>query len=186
MRHYARGETFARLGNSAAVRHELNQSRSFHQSAAESAWGGMFATTVRIARLVLIGRADRLTDTLVGAAQAHREAADLQDAQFGSGSDPPRWWYPVRRSLAAALLAQGHPRAAERETTTILKAWKLDPITLEIRSEAEKALNDPRAASDREAAVRHWYGARSELVAGPLSWGGLYPKRDPVRWPSRI
>ncbi|MHB8812574.1 MAG: hypothetical protein ACYDAE_04840 [Steroidobacteraceae bacterium] len=169
MRHYARGETFARLGNSVAVRHELNQLPSFHESAAESAWGGMFATTVRIARLVLVGRADRLTDALSDATQAYREAADLQDAQFGSGGDPPRWWYPVRRSLAAALLAQGHARAAERETTAILKAWKLDPITLEIRSEAEKALNDRRAQSDRKAAVRRWYGARSELVGGPPS-----------------
>jgi hypothetical protein len=31
MRHYARGETFARLGNSVAVRHELNQLRSYHE-----------------------------------------------------------------------------------------------------------------------------------------------------------
>lgn len=169
MRHYARGETFARLGNSAAVRHEADQLRSFHESASESTWGGMFATTVQIARLVLVGRADRLTGELSGATQAYRKAADLQDAQFGSGGDPPRWWYPVRRDLAAALLAQGHARAAELETTAVLKAWRLDPITLEIRSGAEKALNDPRAQSDREAAVRRWYGTRSELVGGPPS-----------------
>ena len=107
MRHYARGEAFARLGNAAAVRAEANQMRIFQQSPAESAWGDMFSTTVRIAHLVLTGRADWLAGDLGGAIRAFREAADLEDARFSRSADPPRWWYPVRRSLAAALLARG-------------------------------------------------------------------------------
>jgi len=169
MRHYARGEAFARLGRAAAVRAEADQLRAFRESAPESTWGGTFAATVRIARLVLIGQADRLTGALAGARSAFRAAAELQEARFGGGGDPPRWWYPVRRSLAATLLAQGDAAAAEREADAVLKSWKLDPATLAIRSQAEKSRNDARARLDWKAARSGWYGDPRALLPGPLS-----------------
>ena len=169
MRHYARGEAFARLGNATAVRAEADRLRAFKESAAESAWGGMFSKTVRIASLVLDGRADRLAQDPSGAIRAFRQAAELQDASFGQGGDPPRWWYPVRRSLAAALLAQGDVAAAERESSTVLGSWKLDPVTLAVRSAAERSRKDERAKLDWAAARRGWSGDPRALVPGPLS-----------------
>lgn len=169
MRHYARGEAFARMGNAAAVRAEAIQMRAFREVAQESAWGGTFATTVRIAQLVLIGRADRLTGALTGAIAAFRAAADVQDRRFGQGGDPPRWWYPVRRSLAAALLARGNAAAAEREASAVLQSWKLDPVTLAIRSRAENSHDGAAARLDWDAARRGWHGDPRALVPGPLS-----------------
>lgn len=169
MRHYARGEAFARLGDAAGVRAEAARLRTFRESAAESTWGGMFATTVRIARLVLLGRADRIAGTPGGAIAVFRLAADLQDKSFGQGGDPPRWWYPVRRSLAAALLAHGDAASAEHESSTVLRSWKLDPVTLAIRSRAEKSRNEARAGLDWAAARRGWFGDPGALVPGPLS-----------------
>ena len=158
MRHDARGEAFARLGNAAAVRAEADRLGSFRQSRAESAWGDMFSTTASLANLVLIGRADRLAGDPRAAVAVLRKAADLQDRTFGQGGDPPRWWYPVRRSLAAALLASGDTAAAEREASTVLKSWKLDPVTLAIRSRAEASRNEPGAGADEAAARRGWFG----------------------------
>jgi tetratricopeptide (TPR) repeat protein len=158
MRHYARGEAFARLGDAAAVRAEAARLGPFRESAAESAWDGMFATTVRIANLVLSGRADRLAGDPGAAIAAFRAAADLQDRKFGQGGDPPRWWYPVRRRLAAALLARGDAAAAEREASAVLKSWKLDPVTLAIRSRAEESRHDSRARPDWNAARKGWFG----------------------------
>jgi tetratricopeptide (TPR) repeat protein len=155
MRHYARGEAFARLGNVTAVRAESDRLRSFREGAAES---GMLATTVRLATLVLIGDADRLAGDPRAAIASFREAADLQDRSFGQGGDPPDWWYPIRRDLAAMLLASGDAAAAEREANTALRSWKLDPVTLAIRSHAEKSRDEPRAKSDWDAARRGWFG----------------------------
>lgn len=158
MRHYARGEAFVRLGDTAAVRAEAARMGSFRESAAESAWGGMFSTTVRIANLVLSGRADQLAGDTGATIAAFRAGADLQDRKFGQGGDPPRWWYPVRRSLAAALLARGDAAGAEREASAVLESWKLDPVTLAIRSRAEASHHDTRATSDWNAARKGWFG----------------------------
>ena len=167
MRHYARGEAFARLGEATALRREASEIRLGSGTAGE--WPDMFSTTVAIAHLELTGRADWLAGNLKGATTAFRKATDLEDTRFAQDDDPPRWWYPVRRSLAAALLAQGDAKAAEQEADIVLRTWKLDPITLAIRSKAEQALQDPRARMDWKAASRRWHGDRESLVPGTLS-----------------
>jgi len=168
MRHYARGEAFARLGNAAAVRREARATRLRSGRIAGSG-ESLFSTTARIAHLVLTGRADSLAGDFKSAAIAFRAAADLEDARFGQGGDPPRWWYPVRRSLAAALLARGDAKGAEREADAVLKAWKLDPVTLAIRSKAEEALKDPGAQLGWNAAIHNWHGDPRQLTPAPLS-----------------
>ena len=64
----------------------------------------------------------------------------------------------MRRSLAAALLARGDAAGAEREACTVLKSWKLDPVTLAIRSRAEESRHDSRATLDWNAAQKGWFG----------------------------
>lgn len=43
-------------------------------------------------------------------------------------SDPPAFWYPVRRDLAAALLAAGDKAGARRELDASLKLRPKDPV----------------------------------------------------------
>ena len=79
--------------------------------------------------------------------------------------DPPAWSYPVRRSLAAALLAKGDAAGAEREATTVLATWRLDPVTLAIRAAARQALGHPGADADLAAAHAGWHGDLAKLEA---------------------
>lgn len=170
MRHYARGEAFARLDNPGAVREEAHQLQ-FASANIQSAagWGEFFSGTARIAGLVITARGDWLAGDLRGAIDAYRKAANLQDADSKPSDDPPHWAYPIRRSLAAALLANGDAGASEREATLVLGRWELDPIALAIRAKAEEALKDPRAQFDWNAAIRAWHGKVAELAPGPLS-----------------
>ncbi|MFI4975452.1 MAG: hypothetical protein ACHP84_13010, partial [Caulobacterales bacterium] len=127
------------------------------------------AVVARIARLSLEGDADMLDHRPTLAAKAFSEAADLQDARLALSVDPPRWWYPARRSVAAALLAEGDAVGAEREASTVLRTWRLDPLTLAIRARAERKLHALGASEDMLAARAGWYGDARELRAGELS-----------------
>ena len=84
-----------------------------------------------IARDVLTGRAAMIERRYDEAAAAFREAAELQEnAEFSAISDPPAWWYPVRRDLAAALLAKGDVAGARREAEATLVYRAKDPPSL--------------------------------------------------------
>ncbi len=159
MRHYARGEADLRL-------------RRLGEARAEAALVAMppapashKAVIVQIARLTLVGDAalaDRQPDAALA---AFREAAGLQDSRLAQDDDPPAWWYPVRRSLAAALLATRDAAGADREADAVLQSWRLDPVTLAIRAEARRALHQPGAAADLAAARTAWRGDAAALDA---------------------
>jgi Flp pilus assembly protein TadD len=67
------------------------------------------------------------------------KGAALQDKEFGAWMDPPTWWYPVRRSIAAAWLKAGDFAKAESEATASLKLWKHDPLALWVLGRAQLA-----------------------------------------------
>jgi hypothetical protein len=55
----------------------------------------------------------------------------LQESDdFTSVSDPPAWYYPIRRDLAASLLASGDRGGAKREANAALVYRPRDPGTL--------------------------------------------------------
>ncbi len=162
MRHYARGEAYLRLGRPADARAEaalvdvvpIVVNPLSHEAA-----------VLQIARLTLTGDAalqERHPDAAIA---AFRKAADLQDSRLAQSVDPPAWSYPVRRSLAAALLAKGDAAGAEREATTVLATWRLDPVTLAIRAAARQALGHPGADADLAAAHAGWHGDLAKLEA---------------------
>ncbi len=163
MRHYARGESYLRLGQARDVRAEA--ARISLPSGLFNAPSPVQAAIVRIARLTLEGDADLLDHQPDAAIDAFTEAAKLQESSLGRFSDPPAWWYPVRRSLAAARLAKGDAAGAERETATVLRAWKLDPVTLAIAASAERTLGQSEAARDDAAARQGWHGDPATLSA---------------------
>ena len=146
MRHYARGEADLRLGRVSDARAEAER----------VAVPGDGPAVVKIAGLVLRGDADLQAGKPAEAAESFRAAATLQD-RF-TQSDPPPWWFPVRRSLAEALMRQGDAAGAMREATLVLQFWKRDPVTLEIRARAREALHQPGAAEDHRLAVEGWRG----------------------------
>jgi len=155
---YARGEALARQGDAAGVRRELADVRV--DAGALKAWGdfgGLGVDALKVARLVLEGRAAMLEDKPQLAAKAFRKAAELEETRFADQTDPPMWWYPVRRSLAAALLATGNAQGAANEARAALAKRPLDPIGLSVLAQAERRLGLLQAADDHAARARRGY-----------------------------
>lgn len=170
MWHYARGEFAARNGDANGVQQELQHIvidrvdlAKFGDSAAQV--GAM----IDIARLVLQGRIAMIEKRWSNAEADYRKAADIQDAKLGSFTDPPTWWYPVRRSVAAALLAKGDPKAAEVEIDAALSHWPLDPLSLSILADCEHAAGHTKEAH-RQTLLAHenWLGGTSMVPIAQL------------------
>jgi tetratricopeptide (TPR) repeat protein len=162
MRHYARGEAYLRLGRPGDARTEAALVAAPPAAVAPLSRNG---AVLQIARLTLLGDAALQQHRAGEAIAAFRPAAELQEARLAKDTDPPAWWYPVRRSLAAALLAKRDAKGAEREATAVLQTWQLDPVTLAIRAAARQALREPDAAADLTAAQAGWHGDPAQLTA---------------------
>jgi hypothetical protein len=141
--HYARGEAFARRNDAAGVRKEA---AAIHGISGEldKENGSLQAQTMTfIARNVLMGRAAMMEHRPSDAAIAFAQAAELQEGDdFSSFSDPPAWHYPIRRDLAAALMANNDPAAARREAQAALKYRPKDPGTLVLLSQLGARLEE--------------------------------------------
>ncbi|HEX3700807.1 MAG TPA: hypothetical protein VHV27_09050 [Phenylobacterium sp.] len=154
--HYARGEAFARQGHPAGA---LFEAMMIQQLAAKAPLSGAPQAMLGIPRQVLLGRTEMLQGHPDKAVQPFREAAELQERLLAGQADPPPWWYPVRRSLAAALLASGKPTEALAETQKVLAGWPGDPMTLVIAARAQTALGHRDAARrDTAEARKGWRG----------------------------
>ncbi|MDB5707689.1 MAG: hypothetical protein JWN66_4805 [Sphingomonas bacterium] len=166
-RHYARGEAQARLGDAAGVRAEMALIPDNVGPSKQGDYTAHATQLMRIARLVLEGRAAMIEGKPMLAAKAFEKAAKLDEAKMMSGlSDPPAWWYPVRRSYAAALLVAGKPQEALKQTGLVLARRPNDPVTLSLRADAEAALGQTEAAAkDRALAERDWHGDKAGLGA---------------------
>jgi tetratricopeptide (TPR) repeat protein len=165
---YARGEAMFRKRDAAGLRTELAALRR-EQSAVDMTQGkGMMKTyraLVEIPDLVLEGRLATLQDRPSAAAYAFAKAARMQDGAW-LGQDPPLWWYPIRRSLAAAYLKQGDLTRARAAAQAALKLRPKDPTSLFVLAQIEaKAGNTAEAAKDMAAAKAGWVGGAFSLDA---------------------
>jgi tetratricopeptide (TPR) repeat protein len=165
---YAKGEAAARRGDAPGVR---AQAAAIAVAPADLKTFGAFAPQARamvdVARLVLTGRAAMLEGKFTDAEAAYRNAADIQEARLGELSDPPAWWYPVRRSLAAALEAQGKPAAAAAEARKAMVRWPFDPVSLDILADGERRVGQTDDARRQLAHARaNWTG---DVSAMPLA-----------------
>jgi hypothetical protein len=131
--HYGRGEAFARQGNIAALRAEASAiPQRVPGSDAEAA-----NSMLTIARLVLTGRAAMLAKDPRAALDAFTAAARIEEGHvMADASDPPAWWYPVRRDAAAARLAMGDTAGALRDLDASLRNRPRDPVALALRARA--------------------------------------------------
>ena len=160
MRHSALGEAAARRGDVAEVKAQAAAitvaptAMKLFKDAQPTA-----QAVLDVARLVLAGRAAMLDKDYAGAQVAYRRAAEIEEARLGDFTDPPAFWYPVRRSLAAALIADGKPKAAADEARKVLLHWPYEPMTLRILADAEAAQGDPTdSVRDLAFANSNWTG----------------------------
>jgi tetratricopeptide (TPR) repeat protein len=167
---YARGEALARQGDVAGVRRELAQVRL--DAGALKPWGpfgGIGVDAIKVARLVLEGRAAMLENKPKVAAKAFRKAAELEETRFADQTDPPVWWYAPRRDLAAALLASGDAKGAANEARAALTRRVRDPVGLAIMARAERKLGMVEAADMHMAEAREaWAGDAKALEQASL------------------
>jgi tetratricopeptide (TPR) repeat protein len=144
--HYARGEAFAALGDAKSLAAE-----------GEKITGD--GRTMKIARAVLAGRLAMLQHHYGDAARAFEQAATEQDGYSPYSWDPPNWWYPVRRSAAAAWLQAGQYQQAADAAEKSLTAWPSDPLALRVLSQAESHLGRTAKARGHDAqAIGLWMG----------------------------
>jgi len=157
---YARGEAAARAGDAQAVRGELERiSIADADLKPFGEFKGQIKSMVQVAHLVLEGRAAMLENRPLVAAPLFRKAAEIQEKAFVGFTDPPVWWYPPRRSLAAAELAAGQAENAVTETREVLKHWPNDAMSLDILAQAERKLGKAADADrDQAAGKRGWKG----------------------------
>jgi hypothetical protein len=159
-RHYARGEALAAQGDAPAVRREADTLASLLAESQKAGESGN-EDTASIAADVLNGRAALISHDPAKAAELFARAAQRQEKAFpfARNFDPPPWWYPVRRSLAAADLAAGKPDDAVREATASLAAWPQDALALKVLSAAEAKQGHADAAKQHMAEARRvWHG----------------------------
>jgi hypothetical protein len=121
MWHYAPGVGFAAQSDSAQAAREAAHIAEITQKADFSfllAWTVPAPDLLRLARHVVEGRIALAQADPTRAIKEFQVAVSIQDSL--AYMEPPYWYYPVRQSLGAALLAAGKPAEAEQAFT---KAW---------------------------------------------------------------
>jgi tetratricopeptide (TPR) repeat protein len=167
MWHYARGVAHAWRGEPAAARAEVDALNRLAQGADFSGLveaGVPAPEVIELAQHVVLGRIAQSAGDWAQARTAFEQAVALEDAL--AYSEPPYWYYPVRQSLGAVLLAAG--RLDEAETVfrqSLLRApnngWALHGLAA-----TYQRLGKPGAAATaRTQFTRAWVGAEAPDLA---------------------
>jgi tetratricopeptide (TPR) repeat protein len=164
---YARGEAFARAGDSAALKAELDALTAVQKAQAGKGGFGAPEPIVEIARLTLTGRAAALRGDWPAAVGAFDRAAEVQREKKVLHGDPPGWWFPVRRSLGVALLMDGKAERARWELRRSLTDTPDDPLTLYALSQTAAKLGRDRDAEAALASAKA--GWRGDEIAFTLA-----------------
>jgi hypothetical protein len=118
---------------------------------------------------VLNGRIAMLQNQPRKAATIFAAAAARQEKDLSKSWDPPPWWYPVRRSEAAALLKAGDYAGAEATAQKSLAYWKRDPLALWVLGKAQLAQGHLGAGEATMAEAKGlWHGDFDSLTADSI------------------
>jgi tetratricopeptide (TPR) repeat protein len=170
MWHYARGIAYVRQGWQEAAKSEIDAIARLEKSGDFSvmkAAGVPVGDVLRLAIAVIEGRIAQAKGDHKAAADAFLEAAVLQDGL--PYMEPPYWYYPVRQSLAVALMQSGRLAEAEAEFKKALRRAPASGWTYFGLAELYKAKGDTAARAEAEAALaRVWTGDRALLTLGRL------------------
>jgi tetratricopeptide (TPR) repeat protein len=145
--HYARGVAFAQNGNAKAARIEAANIATINQTADLNmllAWGVPAPDVLRIARHIVEARIAQSEGDLKGAVQEFQIAVSIQDSL--PYMEPPHWYYPVRQSLGAALLAAGQPTQAIAVLKQSLERYPNNVHALSVLRKAQAAAGDDDGA----------------------------------------
>jgi tetratricopeptide (TPR) repeat protein len=145
--HYARGLAYARTEKIARAEAELQALEAADRRVSrEEMWDGNRARDVLgVAEAALRARILAAKKDRPGAIAEWRKAVAAQDGLHYD--EPPGWYYPVRESLGAALLADGQPAEAEKVFRADLAENPRNPRSLYGLSrslEAQKRITDAR------------------------------------------
>ncbi len=151
---YARGEAYAAKGDVTGLHQEAAALAALLQ--AKPKLNNFEMNQATLGRQVLDGRIAMLEGRPADAARIFGEAAASQD-KYGWGADPPPWWYPVRRSLAAAELKLGQPAEAAKQAKKSLELWPQDGLALQVLASAETELGQSADAQRTDAERQKWW-----------------------------
>jgi tetratricopeptide (TPR) repeat protein len=122
---------------------------------------------MRLARRVIEGRVAQAQGNPTAAIARFEEAAALQDTL--PYTEPPYWYYPVRQTLAAALLQAGRLPEAEDQFQRALKRAPANGWSYYGLLQVYRARGDATAAAQAEAELaRTWVGDRQMLQISNL------------------
>lgn len=153
---YGRGEALLQKGDAAGARRELDKLRKVAGDDPE----------YKLAVAVLEGRLALAEGNVRAAIDRFSKGAALQEEAFGTWMDPPVWWYPLRRSLAAAHLKAGDFAKAEAEAAASLKTWKHDPLALWVLGRAQYGLGRAKEGAESLSRARQlWRGDFDSITA---------------------
>ena len=122
---------------------------------------------MRLARIMIQGRVAQAQGDLPVAIARFEEASALQDSL--PYTEPPYWYYPVRQTLAAALLQAGRLAEAEDQFQRALKRAPANGWSYYGLLQLYKSRGDAKAAAQAEAELaKTWVGDRQLLQISNL------------------
>jgi tetratricopeptide (TPR) repeat protein len=159
--YYARGVALAAKGRLAEARVALDTVRAIDQATAA---GADAKTAVSVAVHALMGEIAMRGGSADEGIAHFREALKIEDA--GLYFEPPRWYYPIRHSLGAALLKAGRSAEAEAVYREDLKrfpenGWSLFGLAAALEAQRKSS----EAAAVRQRFTKAWEGADVKLTA---------------------
>jgi tetratricopeptide (TPR) repeat protein len=170
MWHYARGVAYVEKGQFAAASAEANAIETIERTADFSLLktAGIPALEVlQLARTVVWARLALAQGDIPAAIERFEQAAVLQDAL--PYTEPPYWYYPVRQSLAVALMQAGRLDAAEEQFRRALARAPYNGWSYYGLVELYKARGNPDAVRQAEAELaKTWVGDRQLLQLSRL------------------
>jgi tetratricopeptide (TPR) repeat protein len=151
MAQYARGVAQAAKGQWPEAQTALDTVKAINAATPEGADG---KTALSIAVHALSGEIATRRGDLKAGTTHFREAAKLEDA--GLYFEPPKWYYPIRHSLGAALLKAGQHAEAEKVYREDLRrfpenGWSLFGLAQALRAQGKNAEADATESRFRHA-----------------------------------
>jgi len=161
MAYYARGVAYAAKGQAAEAGTALDTVRAIDAATPADAPA---KTSVSIAVHALMGEIATRSGKLDEGIAHFREALKIEDA--GLYFEPPKWYYPIRESLGAALLKAGQSAEAEAVYREDLKrfpenGWSLFGLAAALKAQGKSA----EAAAVEQRFSKAWAGADVKLTA---------------------
>jgi tetratricopeptide (TPR) repeat protein len=161
MAYYARGVAYAAKGQAAEAQAALDTVKAIDAATPADAAA---KTPVSIAAHALMGEIATRGGKLDEGIAQFREALKIEDA--GLYFEPPKWYYPIRQSLGAALLKAGRSAEAEAVYREDLKrfpenGWSLFGLAAALRAQGKSA---DAEETDRRFA-KAWSAADVKLTA---------------------